>query len=284
MNKYACYFMTRNYYKNIGPSLKSLLCNSDVDKVYLLIEDDDVGFDLPDRVECRNISKENCFNKNGPNYSSVWSWVVLMRVALTKLFPDYDKILSLDVDTLVVGDISGLWNVPIGNNYVAGALDLPLVTNDNTYINGGVMLLNLAQLRKDGKDDEMIRVLDTTKFSYPEQDCINKLCEGRIYLLNGIYNSGTIYGTGVPRSRDNGKPKILHFAGRGLKQYFADPQVQEYNALDWKDCEYGKKTKPHGITVQTFGKLNTCGACGSVLLVKGQKYCHECGRFMEWKK
>ena len=37
--KAACYIMTRNVYKDIVPSLKSLLINSDVDKVYILAED-----------------------------------------------------------------------------------------------------------------------------------------------------------------------------------------------------------------------------------------------------
>ena len=276
MNKYACYFMTRGYYENVIPSLKSLLCNSDVDKVYLLIEDDDIGFELPDKVECMNISGQPWFKEGSPNYENLWAWIILLRVALTKLFPDYDRILSIDCDTLVVGDISRLWDTPMGNNYVAGALDLPLLGNNGMYVNGGVVLWNLKQLR-DGMDDKLIHALNTWKFKYPEQDAINRLCEGRIYILNGIYNSGG-------HSRDNGTPKILHFAGKGMKTYMADPRVQEYGALDWADCEYGKKRKPHGIPVQKVGKLNTCGKCGSVLLVKDQKYCHECGGYMEWKK
>jgi len=285
MRKFACYLMTRNYYKNIFPSLKSLLCNSDVDKVYLLIEDDDIGFELPERVECRNISGQTWFHEGGPNYGTGWSWVVLMRAALTKLFPDMDRILSIDVDTLVVGDISKLWDTPMGRNYVAGALDLPLVTNDNIYINGGVMLLNLDQLRKDGMDDKLIDALNTRKFAYPEQDCINHLCEGRIYLLNGIYNSGVMnYDGTTPRSRDNGTPKILHFAGRGLKNYFADPRVQEYKDIPWEDCEYGRfqRKKVTGVPVKKSKDFTLCGACGTVLIVPQQKYCHECGKPVKW--
>lgn len=283
MGKYACYVMTRNYYKNIIPSLKSLLCNSDVDKVYLLIEDDDVGFKLPGRVECVNISGQKYFKEGGPNYSSAWSWVVLMRVALSKVFPEHDRILSIDVDTLVVGDISNLWDIPMGNNYIAGALDLPLVYNDEIYINGGVVLQNLKQIREDHMDDRMIETLNTRKFAYPEQDCMNVCCRGRIYMLNGIYNSGVLHYDGTtPRSRDNGKPRILHFAGRGLKTYFADERVQEYMDLPWEECEYGQKRKVKGVPVKKSGGFTLCGNCKNVLIVPGQKYCHECGKAAEW--
>ena len=275
--KYACYFMTHNYYQNILPSLKSLLCNSDVDKVYLLIEDDDVGFKLPDKVECINISKHKSMFKGSPNFQNDWAWIVLLRTAMTKLFPDCDRILSLDVDTLIVGDISELWNTRIGNNYIAGALDLPLMLNDRIYVNAGVLLWNLKQLR-DGKDEELIQAINTRKYKYPEQDCLNALCEGRIYVLNGIYNSGDM-------SRDCGTPKILHFAGRGIKKYMADPRVQAYKDLPWEKCVYGKTNKTalkNAVPVQKSGKFNLCGDCGSVLIVPKQKYCHECGKPALW--
>ena len=274
--KAACYIMTRNVYKDIVPSLKSLLINSDVDKVYILAEDDDIGMKLPDKVEIINISDQPYFTKDSPNWENWWAWIILIRAAFCKIFPDLDRILSLDLDTLVVEDISKLWDIPMGNNYAAGALDLPLMTGDRKYINGGVVLWNLKQLR-DGTADEMIKLLNTRKFTYPEQDCLNLVCEGKIYLLNGIYNYGTF-------SRANGSPKILHFAGQGLKRYYEDERVQEYLNLPWEECVYGKRSTKaaSGIPVKKSKGFNMCGACGSIMLINEQKYCHECGKPAKW--
>ena len=38
--KYAAYCITRNLYHDVIPSLKSLLIHTDVDEVFLVIEDD----------------------------------------------------------------------------------------------------------------------------------------------------------------------------------------------------------------------------------------------------
>ena len=54
--KVACYAATRNYYMNVFPSLKSLLRNGNVDRVYILAEDDDIGIDLPAKVIVKNVS------------------------------------------------------------------------------------------------------------------------------------------------------------------------------------------------------------------------------------
>jgi lipopolysaccharide biosynthesis glycosyltransferase len=103
------------------PAIKSLLINSDVDKIYLLIEDDVFPFDLPSNVETINVSNQKYFRPNGPNMNSHYTYLAMMRAALAKVFPDLDTILSLDVDTIVNQDISDVWNLPIENYYFAAS-------------------------------------------------------------------------------------------------------------------------------------------------------------------
>lgn len=52
--------------------------------------------------------------------------MILLKTAFTKLFPDLDKILALDVDTIVVNNISKLWELDLNDYYVAAVEeDLP---------------------------------------------------------------------------------------------------------------------------------------------------------------
>jgi len=155
--KAACYCGTRNIYADMIPAVNSLLANSDVDKVYLLIEDDEFPYPLPDKVETINVIGQTYFLKDGPNYRNGWTYMVLMRAALHRVFPDLATILSLDCDTIVAKDISELWDLPIEDYYLAGAKE-PWKSIACTYINCGVMLLNLKKLR-DGKGDELIEAL-----------------------------------------------------------------------------------------------------------------------------
>jgi len=47
--------------------------------------------------------------------------MALIRVALAKILPDVDEVLSLDVDTIVNENISDIWNYDITNYYFAAA-------------------------------------------------------------------------------------------------------------------------------------------------------------------
>ena len=222
--KAAVYCGTRNLYGDIIPAVKSLLCNSDVDKIYLLIEDDVFPYELPDCVECINVSDQSYFDHDGPNYKNGWTYMVLMRAALHSVFPKLSKILSLDVDTIVAKDISDLWDLPIDNYYLAGARE-PHKSINYLYVNAGVMLLNLDKLR-DGKGAEIIDALNTRRFPYNEQDCINELCRGHIYKMSSDYNASDW-------TEPTTTPKIQHFAA--IHRWQNHPLVEMYRNKDWKD-------------------------------------------------
>ena len=215
--KAAVYCGTSNLYADMVPAVKSLLANSDVDKVYLLIEDDVFPYELPACVESINVSEQTYFPKDGPNYRNGWTYMVLMRAALHRIFPDLDEILSLDVDTIVAKDISGLWEYDISDSYIAGVKE-PGKSRGMVYINCGVMRMNLKKIR-DGKGDEIIRALNTKHYPFNEQDCINELCQGGILEIPSDYNANNYV---APTTT----PKVVHFAA--IRNYQGHPLVKMY--------------------------------------------------------
>ena len=105
----AVYSGTRNVYEDMIPSMKSLLIHSNVEKIYFLIEDDKFPYDLPPEVECINISNQQWFNpETCPNMKNRCSYMVLLRVAFSKIFPHLDRILTIDNNAIVVGNVSEL--------------------------------------------------------------------------------------------------------------------------------------------------------------------------------
>lgn len=200
------YCGTQNLYADMVTAAKSLIYNNKVDKVYFLIENDEFTEKLPPIIETVNVSDQAFFRHDGANFHNGWTYMVLMKTALHRMFPNLDKVLCLDVDTIVLDDISELFDLNMGGYYVAGAKEQKKSEElSRTYINAGVMLMNLKKLRSSGKGDELIAVLNRKKYLFCEQDCISERCQGGILEISGDYNACnyTKYGK---------KPKIVHYA------------------------------------------------------------------------
>lgn len=225
--KVAIYTGTRNLYNHMIPAIKSLIMNSDVDKIYVGIEDKSFPYELPDLCEVIDLSKQTFFPKDGANANSRFTYMAMMRVALSKILPeDLDRVLSIDVDTIVQDDISDLWDLPIDDYYFAASHEWHKQEECFLYCNVGVSLFNLEKMR-DGKTDELIHVLNKIKLEFLEQDALNMLCQGYIYDMPSEYNSN--YYTEPCEN-----PKIIHHIGNNdLLPSYSD--VKRYAAISFDE-------------------------------------------------
>lgn len=222
--KHAVYSGSRNVYGDMVASAKSLAAHSDVDRIWFLIEDPEFPFDLPDYVTCIDVSSQGFFAADGPNMASGYTYLAMMRAALCHVLPDVDRVLSLDCDTVCVGDVSDLWDIDLEGCYFAASREPHRCYCDVLYTNTGVCLYNLDMLR-DGKADEVISVLNSKRFKYVEQDVMNCLCQGRIAEMDGNYNANDW--------TEHDSPRILHFAGHS--DWRGRPEIAMYRDMAWDD-------------------------------------------------
>lgn len=225
--KTAVYCATRNFYSGLIPAIKSLLYFSDVEKIYLLIEDDYFPEDLPSICETVNVSGQKWFDEDGPNYQSWWTYMSLMMTALTKYIPE-DKVLYLDVDTMAVDDVSGIWDIDLDGYYCGGVTEPKRCEEGKTYLNTGVVLFNLKKLRDDGKDDEIIHALNTKKYHFPDQDVVNEYCQGAILEIDPGYNYTLCHCT------PPAKAIIKHYAG--MRKWETSPRAQKFRLMPWNEA------------------------------------------------
>lgn len=224
----AVYAGTRNVYDKMVTAAKSLLYHDGADTIYFLIEDNTFPSTLPPCIHCMNVSNQSFFHQSGPNYNTRWTYMILLRSAFTKLFPQHDIILSLDNDTIVNGDISQLWQTDLSGAYFAGVQEIINgAQNNHQYYNFGVILMNLAMLR-DGTDDMIIRQLNTTRYNSPEQDAFSSVCTGHIKPLPPEYNCimWNLNNTGMNNAL------ILHLSGSD-SFYEPSPVVWKYRRMPW---------------------------------------------------
>ena len=207
---------TKNWYVYLANLVYSIIVNNNVEKIYLIIEDDKIDYIDYKNIEFININKKpEIIKTTSPNYNTHYSKMSYVRCYFTKLLKD-DKILYIDADTLVVDNIEDLWNIDLEDNVIAGVHEpgewnrhLNTYGLNDSYINSGVLLMDLKKIREERLDDSMIYLLNNNKYAFPDQDVINLVCRNRIKHINNIYNSSET--TGIV---DNAK--ILHYI-RGNK-------------------------------------------------------------------
>lgn len=242
----AVYSGTRNVYDSMLVSAKSLIANSNVDDVYFLIEDDTFPEPLPDMIHTINVSGQQYFSESCQNYDTAWTYMCLLRAAYTKYFPDYDRILSLDVDTIVRDDVSSLWDVDLSGAYIAGVQETDdkkhgvFAEPGHAYYNFGVIMMNLDKLRMDKMDDTLINTINTTKYGFPEQDPFNIYCEQHSVSLPPEYNNTVYYHITPPTNN----PKVDHYAGITYYRNYAS--YKQYELMPWDEVLKRNEKKKKG--------------------------------------
>ena len=221
--KVAVYAGTKNLYEQMYVCVKSLMANTIMDKVYLLIEDDEFPYPLPDNVFIANVKEQQFFLPGSPNYSSPWSYMAMLRCVMSFILKDESRVLWLDCDTIVNEDISDLFQINMDGCYYAGVIEPQKSKDIFRYINSGVLLCNLDLLRATQKEVELASFLNRFQMHWADQEVINLLCQGHIRTIDSEYNQNAFT---VPCVR----PRIIHYAAdKGFKDSWA---YKKYESLD----------------------------------------------------
>lgn len=143
-----------------------------------------------------------------PRFIKLRSWTsktttIYYKFYMPFLFPNLERYIFLDGDTLIYKDLGEMYKLEFNDNYVLGYpfhtvkyADISGVKMTN-YINSGVMLVNNKKIIDDNKDAELLdyTLKNCHKLSYPTQDPINIVFHphvGFLPLKYGIYLIGSI--------------------------------------------------------------------------------------------
>lgn len=135
--------------------------------------------------------------------SSRWPLSAFTRLFSGVILPnDVDRILYLDCDTIIAGDISELDNIQFNGNIAMGVKDCISGTykqnigldRNSSYINAGVILFDMNALRKVNINEEIEAYMNKYEklINYADQDIFNGMFKGRIGTLNPKYDVMTI--------------------------------------------------------------------------------------------
>lgn len=228
MRRVAVYAGTRNVYGMMAAAAKSLLAHTRMDRVWFLTEDAAFPEPLPDVISVKNVCgmKTGKLDPNGPNSNTKWTWMSQIRLCLPEILPDEIRVLWLDTDTVVEDDIGDLFDIDMAGNLVAMVEEPVRSKYPFTYHNAGVMLMDLARLRRDHVMAKWLHLVNTVPLTAQEQDAINLICQGEILTLGPEYNSAGVI------TQDAEEPYIRHFAGY-LRQS-GEPYFKKLEQAEWR--------------------------------------------------
>lgn len=127
------------------------------------------------------------------------------RMLIGSILPtSVDRVLCMDSDTLVCGDLQELWNLDIGSNIMAGVSDCMNIrkysrqfqmTDDMIYCNAGMFLVDLKKWREQKIEKKIIHRIrkQNGNVFFFEQTLMNWACGGKILPLPPEYNCYTLF-------------------------------------------------------------------------------------------
>ncbi|RVZ09957.1 glycosyltransferase family 8 protein [Helicobacter pylori] len=178
-----------------------------------------------------------------------FSKMIMCRFFFASLFPQYDKMIMFDVDTLFVNDISESFFIPLETHYFGAVREKDLIAiNRNSakdlyelrqmhaktigvadafpktyeeaqilfdnYFNAGFLALNLKLWREENLENQLIGffLLKNEKLLFSDQDALCFVCRGRILELPYSYNAHPSF-LDTPSFPSIKEACMLHFWG-----------------------------------------------------------------------
>ncbi|WP_208367498.1 glycosyltransferase family 8 protein [Helicobacter pylori] len=177
-----------------------------------------------------------------------FSKMIMCRFFFASLFPQYDKMIMFDVDTLFVNDMSESFFIPLEAHYFGAVREKDLIAMDRNsakdlyelrqmhaksigvadafpnleeaqilfenYFNAGFLALNLKLWREENLENQLIEffIVKNEKLLFNDQDTLCFVCRGRILELPYSYNAHPSF-LDTPSFPSLKEARMLHFWG-----------------------------------------------------------------------
>ena len=265
------------YIRQIETAMKSLCRHNSHLKIYLLNQDipqewvsqiriylQEMGGDL---IDCKLI---------GSQYKMNWSNKLphINHMTFARYFiPDFvteDKVLYLDSDLIVTGDLTDLFELDLGENYLGAARSC---FGAGVGFNAGVLLINNKKWKSETIRQKLIELTEKEHENVKEgdQSILNMLFKDQYSLLEDKYNFQIGFDAGAAEKNHafifeiplTPSPKILHYISpdKPWKQFSVGRLREEwwkYSFMEWSYIVSSWKEKGVFYSADIYKPKLTC--------------------------
>lgn len=265
------------YIRQIETALKSICRHNSHLKIYVLNKDipqewfsrlrmyiQEMGGDL---IDCKLIGQQ--FQMNWSNKLPHINHMTFARYYI----PDFvteDKVLYLDSDLVVTGDLTPLFELDLGENYLAAARSC---FGAGVGFNAGVLLINNKKWKLDNIRQQLVELTEKEHENVGEgdQSILNILFQSSYYQLEDIYNFQIGFDAGAAEKNHafifeiplTPIPKILHYISpdKPWKQFSVGRLREEwwkYSFMEWSYIVSSWKEKSVFYSADIYRPKLTC--------------------------
>lgn len=253
---YAC---DDNFAKFMIVSMQSMIENASKEKSYTIhILNTNISENIKEIIwKMQNENFEIRFEDVSSYLNSIeaklpirdyYSKTTYFRMFIAEMFPEYEKAIYIDSDTIVLGDVSKLYAHDLKDNYVGAANEQVMIQVDtygeyveqvlgvdrNQYFNAGLLLINCEQFRENNVLDQFMELLYLYNFVVTQdEDYLNLICKDHVLWLEQQWNT-EVFGE-IPF--DESTFHIIHYIMTSKPWHYQDCRFSHYF---W---EYAKKTE-----------------------------------------
>jgi lipopolysaccharide biosynthesis glycosyltransferase len=225
------------------------------------------------------------------------------RLLIPYILTDYHKVIYLDGDMVCRVDISELYTIELNDILLAAIRDVAVswyyspngpksmgkthqvllhLQKPENYFNAGMLVLNTDLFRRTYTLKYLCDFATSRKFPVHDQDVLNALCEGKVYLLPSSWNfMATLNAIYLPERlrkqyiEAENNPKIIHFLRKPwtyggylpFSEYFWKyPAQTSFYDLIISRMKEGKVLV--SIQEQIFSDIKNRNNCGMRFIIK----------------
>lgn len=175
---------------------------------------------------------------------------IFFRIFIPAMFPQYDKGIYIDSDTMILDDLAKLYDIDLEGNYLAASLDYSIWDiapfmeytreavgiPDKNYFNSAILLMDMKTLREKHLGEHFLDLLTTYHFDTidPDQAYLNAMCLGHVKFLPPTWD--VMPGEHVLTPDD--KPQLIHYNLFSKPWYYDDIAYESYYWQYAPDCGF----------------------------------------------
>ncbi|GGE36575.1 glycosyltransferase [Streptococcus himalayensis] len=244
--------------------IKFYILNDDISKEWFLLMSEHLAM-----LDCtiQDVKLVGMDFEKYPNHFGHINHVTYFRYMIPEVVPE-DRVLYLDTDIIVTGDVTSLFLRNMEGKMLAAVRDVDEIYSSRTDFNAGVLLLNLIECRKQKFTKHLLEITEhrAAELLWGDQSALNLLCPDYI-ALERTYNCQVGQDTYHNFEQISTLPTIIHYSSphkpwntysgirlRNLWWFYHDldwAEIRGYWKIRSRKYERFEKVRPHQCFILT---------------------------------